>query len=109
MSLKDRLGRLTGEPVKPVQADPKQERLSELRKRIEEVMNRKERLGSPHVPQVQGRSVPIEHVVTGDEAATEHGRFFISRSTLKADDFHGHTRVRDFACSGMHLAAILAG
>ncbi len=109
MSLKDRLGRLTGEPVKPVQADPKQERLSELRKRIEEVMNRKERLGSPHTPRAQGRVVPIEHVVTGEDAATEHGRFFISRSTLKADDFHGHIRVCDFACPGMHSAAILGG
>jgi uncharacterized protein YprB with RNaseH-like and TPR domain len=109
MSLKDRLGRLTGEPVQPVQADPKQERLSELRKRIEEVMNRKERLGSPHAPRVQGRPVPIEHVVTGEEAATEHGRFFISHSSLNADDFHGHTRVCDFACPGMHSAAILTG
>jgi uncharacterized protein len=109
VSLKDRINRLTGETPKPVQADPKQERISELRKRIEEVMNRREHIAPAVVPQPRSPSVPLERVVEGEEIETEHGRFFCSRSTLAGPDFHGHSRISDLASMSMDTAAFLAG
>ncbi len=109
MSLKDRINRLTGEGPKPVQTDPKQERISELRKRIEEVMNRREHIAPAVVPQPRSAAVLLERVVAGEEVETEHGRFFCSRSTLAGSDFHGHSRVSDLACLSMDTAAFLAG
>jgi hypothetical protein len=109
MSLKDRINRLTGDTPKPVQDDPKQERISELRKRIEEVMNRRDRIAPVVVPQPRGASVALERVVEGEEVETEHGRFFCSRSTLAGTDSHGHSRVCDLACLSMGTAAFLAG
>ncbi len=109
MSLKDRINRLTGEGVKPVQADPRQERISELRRRIEEVMNRREHIAPAVAPQPRGTAVALERVVEGEEVETEYGRFFCSRSTLAEKDFHGHSRVGDLACLNMDTAAFLAG
>ena len=109
MSLKDRLDRLTGEAGRPVQADPKQGRLSELRRKIDEVMNRRERIVSAHPPQVKDGAVPLESVVAGEEVETPRGKFFVSRSSIKAADFHGHARVCDLACPSMEAAAFLAG
>jgi uncharacterized protein YprB with RNaseH-like and TPR domain len=109
MSLKDRINRLTGDTPKPVQADPKQERISELRKRIEEVMNRRDHIAPAVVPQPRSSAVPLERVVEGEEVATGHGRFFCSRSTLTGSDFHGHSRVSDLADLSMEAAAFLAG
>jgi uncharacterized protein YprB with RNaseH-like and TPR domain len=109
MSLKDRLGRLTGDAVTPFQADLKQDRVSELRGKISEVMNRRERLGAPRAPQVKDRPVSLECVIAGEAAETPQGRFFYSRNRLNAADFHGHTRVCDLVRSGMKAVAFLAG
>ncbi len=109
MSVRDRLGRLTGEDSKPHQADPRQERLSELRRKIEEVMNRSERL-APQAPHKPGRgSVPLEHVVAGEEVRSSHGAFFFSRSVLQPKESHGHSRVSDFSGPAMEAAAFLSG
>jgi uncharacterized protein len=108
MSLKDRLSRLTGDAGSPV-ADPKPDTVSELRGKISEIMNRRERLGAPHAPQVQDRAVSLESVVTGEEVKTPQGRYYLSRSRFNAADFHGHLRVSDLVCPSMAAAAFLAG
>jgi uncharacterized protein len=105
MSLKDRLGRLTGETAKPFQSDPQQDKISELRRRIDNVMNRRERIVPANTPKARRSAMPLEHVVAGEEARTPYGNFFISRSTLNADDVHGHARICDFACPSMKAAA----
>ena len=109
MSLKDRLSRLTGEAGSPVQADLKQDSVSALRGKISEIMNRRERLGAPHISQVKDRAVSLESVVAGEETETPQGKFFFSRSRFMAADFHGHTRVCDLVCPGMEAVAFLAG
>ena len=50
MSLKDRLDALTGEAAKPFQADPRQDKISELRRRIDRVMNRREHIVPASIP-----------------------------------------------------------
>ncbi len=109
MSIRDRLGRLTGEDRKPVQADPKQERLSELRRKIDEVMNRRGRLAPQSAPRPATGAVPLERVVTGEEVEAAGGRFFFSRSVLTGTDTHGHTRIGELAGACMDTAAFLAG
>ena len=108
MSLKDRLSRLTGEAGSPFHANLKHDRFSELRCKINEIMNRSERLGAHHISRVKDRPVSLESVVTGEEAETPQGRFFVSRRRLNAGDFHGHMRVGDLVCPCMEAVAFLA-
>ena len=48
-------------------------------------------------------------IIAGEEARTPYGNFFLSQSTLNADDAHGHWRICDFAQPSMDAAAFLAG
>ena len=108
MGLKDRLNRLTGEPAKPFQTGHGQEKISELRRRIDQVMNRRERFVPASTPKTRRSAMPLEHVVAGEEAQTAYGTFFLSHNTLNADDVHGHARICDFACLNMEATAFLA-
>lgn len=108
MSLKDRLGRLTGEPAGHIQTDPSQKTISELRRKIDEIMSRRERYAPTHFPSAQRNPIPLEHAVAGEETLTQHGSFFVSRSTYSGNDVHGHKRICDFACLDMEATALLA-
>ncbi len=109
MSLKDRLGRLTGETNKPLRTDPGPDKLSDLRRKIDEVMNRRERIAPTSTPRARRGAVPLEQVVAGEEARTPLGTFYFSRTTLNGDDTHGHARIRDFTCPSMEALALLTG
>jgi uncharacterized protein YprB with RNaseH-like and TPR domain len=109
MSLRDRLGRLTGEADKSFRTDPGQEKIGELRRKIDEVMNRRERIVPAGISRARRGAVPLEHVVTGEEVGTPYGNFFFSRGLLNADDAHGHGRIRDFTCPSMEALALLTG
>jgi uncharacterized protein len=108
MSVRDRLNRLTGEETKKPEANPRNETISELRKRVEALMARRERISQAGSSQPRDSAVPLEHVVTGEEVEMPQGRFFFSRSIFKAEDFHGHFRVCDLSCISMRAAGILA-
>ena len=107
MSLKDRLGRLTRETDKP--SSTKTEKISELRRKIDSIMNRRERLIPARIPEPRRSAVPLDTIITGEEARTPSGNFFLSQSTLNAEDDHGHCRICDLACPSMKAAALLTG
>jgi uncharacterized protein len=109
MSLKDRLGRLTGETDKSLQSDPGQDKISELRRKIDNIMSRRERIVTASIPAPRRSAIPLEDIVAGEEARMPYGNFFLSRGTLNADDAHGHWRIREFAQPSMKAAAFLAG
>ena len=109
MSLKDRLGRLTGETDKPFQIDPRQDKISELRRKIDRVMDRRERFAPVKIPEPRRAAIPLEQIIAGEEAQTPYGNFFLSQTILNADDTHGHWRICDFAQPSMDAAAFLAG
>lgn len=109
MSLKDRLSRLTGERPKSLSPDPQEDRIGELRRKLDRAMNRREQTPPAYVPATQRKVTPLEHVVMGEEARTSHGNFFVSRSTMNEDDVHGRVRIRDAARAGMEAVAFLAG
>ncbi len=108
MSLKDRLGRLTGDAPKPLSVDSPQEKLGELRKKIESVMSRRPS-APPGMAKTRQNGAPLEQVVAGVEARTPHGSFFLSRTTLKTGDVHGNARICDIACANMEAASFLTG
>ena len=109
MSLKDRLGRLTGEPDKSFQVDPGQDKNSELRRKIDQIMNRRERIAPARMSVTRKGVIPLEQIIAGEEARMPYGNFFLSRGTLNADNAHGHCRICDFAQPNMKAAAFLAG
>jgi uncharacterized protein len=108
MSLKDRLTRLTGDSSKPDATGPREDRISELRRRLDRAMDRRERTAPAPIP-TQRHATPLEKVISGEEVTTPHGNFFISRSILKGDDIHGCVRICEAACASMEAAAFLAG
>ena len=111
MSLKDRTQPPHREtPTNPFRQIPSKKRSAICGKRIEEVMNRRERMAPGSCPSAKrSRRSPWSSVVTGEEVETPQGRFFFSRSRLEGSDFHGHSRVCDLACLSMEAAAFLAG
>ena len=109
MSLKDRLTRLTGEAPKPSPIDPRQDRIAELRRKLDRAMKPREHNASAGIPASRGSVTPLEHVVAGEETRTSHGAFFLSRAAMKADDVHGHVRICDAARAGVEAAANLTG
>jgi hypothetical protein len=108
MSLKDRLNRLTGEGPNKLGTQPRNETISDLRRKVEALMTRRERISQVGSGQPRGSAIPIEHVVTGEEVEMPQGRFFFSRSRLEGSNFHGNYRVCDLACLSMEAAGILA-
>lgn len=108
MSLKDRLTRLTGDDPKPTSTDSRQEKIAELRRKLDTVMNRTAQSTSAASPK-RRNALPLEDVVNGEELQTAHGSFFLSRRTMKAGDAHGNERVCDVACASLHAASFLAG
>ena len=109
MSLKDRLGRLITDTDKPSGAGTEPEKISELRRKVENVMARRERIVPAGIPGTRSNPTPLNAVVDGEEARTPSGNFFLSRSTLNGDDTHGHCRICDLARTSMEAAAFLAG
>ena len=109
MSLKDRLSRLTSDAPKPSTADPQQERIAELRRRLDRAMNRPGSSPPSGVRTARERTTLLEQIVSGEEAHTPLGSFFVSRTTFKAGDLHGYARICDLACASMEATALLAG
>lgn len=109
MSLRERLGRLTGEGAKPARQETRQDAIGELRKRIEEMVIRRDRLGRPGPAAYRPLTIPLEEVVTGEEVVTDHGRFFFSSSRIEETDRHGRALIRDLSRLDMGGVCILAG
>jgi uncharacterized protein len=109
MSLKDRLTRLTGDSAKPAEPVTQQDGISELRRKIDRVMDRRERIAPAGVPATRRNATPLEHIVDGEETQTPYGSFFVSWNTMNAGAVHGNARICDTACVSMEAAAFLAG
>jgi len=110
MSVKDRLKRLTGEGQPAATGITQQEQISELRRKIDAIIAR--RAAYPryftdfrHTGPVRA----IHEVITGEEVKTALGACFFSRSTFKAQSYHGNIQIARFPDADMKAAAVLAG
>ena len=107
MSLKDRLNRLTGE--KPL--DPKDRngagQLGELRKRIDEILERRP-VRTVGLPASRGGSL-TELVPDSEECATPFGNVLVVHGRTHCGSFHGRKRIGELSQLNTRDAAILAG
>ena len=108
MSVRDRLNRLTGETGMSPPSDLKKATLNGLRKKIDAVMTRRERLGFLQTYPSKNNAIPLESLIAGEEMETPQGKFFCSRNNIHASDFHGHARIGDLALVSMEAAAFLS-
>ena len=110
MSVKDRLKRLTGEGQPAASKSPRQEQISELRRKIDDIMARRaaypQRTVAFHPP-LPAR--PLHEVITGEEVETDLGVCFFSRCTFKAQSYHGRILIGRLTGADMKAAAMLAG
>jgi uncharacterized protein len=109
VSLRDRIGRVTGDMPESASDRTRQDRIAELRRKLDRALKPREQVAPAGIPVTRRQATAIEHVVIGEEAQTLHGSFFISRSTIGSDDVHGHARICDLARVSVETAAFLAG
>jgi len=105
MNLRDRIRSLTGEGEPRPKSPDRRENLLELRKRVEEIMNRRppRRTVAPGRP--GGTRAAIED---GEEIANEHGRCIVLSRRTEGSSLHGRRPVREFAAMNMKTASLLA-
>src|SRR5208337_5985 len=101
--------RLTGDEPRPLSTDQKKDRIAELRRKLDRVMNRRAPSAPASIPTTRQNATPLEHVVVGEEARTSYGSFFVSRGTMNGDDAHGRGRISEAACASLAAAAFLTG
>lgn len=107
MSIKARLDRLTGEKTSTVPADPdaqgKQEKISDLRRRIDSVIERR--------PVHRNRIYrPLTEVIAdSEEANTSLGKVVVFHGRYHRGAFHGCKRIGDLTNLSTGNAAILGG
>ena len=106
MNLRDRLRILTGEDKTETKSSPRKEEIAELRKRIDEIMERR----PPRRTVVQGRAISARTAIEdAEEIANEHGRCLVLSRRIEGSSFHGHRPVREFSGTDMNAAALLSG
>ena len=94
MKVTDRLKRLTGEGGRQPGGDSTKEIISELRSRIDAIMERRDRIGKRPEARYLPSSAALEEVMTGEEITNEFGRFFFTRTRYPGSASHGRHLMR---------------
>jgi uncharacterized protein len=106
----DKLRRLTGENIKvPAEPVAKDEKLAELRRRIDDVMSRRRE----HDPSTANRKTStrgdnLQEFVSGEEIENDYGKFFLISDVVRGSCRHGHRLISDAYDFDMTAAAMLA-
>ncbi|MEN6318728.1 MAG: ribonuclease H-like domain-containing protein [Syntrophaceae bacterium] len=108
MSTIKRLQRLTGENLSKNKSSLRSDEISDLRKRIESVMSRRQSAVSTSPPRQYGTPLVLEEIIEGDEIHTPHGKFFISYGFYTGSSKHGRRRIREISAIDMNAVALLA-
>jgi len=105
MNLRDRIRSLTGEAEPRPKSSDRREDLLELRKRVEEIMNRR----PPRRTVAPGRAGAARAAIEdGEEIANEFGRCIVLSRRTEGSSLHGRRPVREFAAMDMKAASLLA-
>jgi uncharacterized protein YprB with RNaseH-like and TPR domain len=109
MSVKERLKRLSGESNQPPSDTSRKEIISQLRKKIDAVMERRDRF-EPR-PSVTYREPPIalQDLITGEEVENSYGRFYFCRSLYPGSACHGRHLICSLRSTDMEAAVYLSG
>jgi hypothetical protein len=105
MNLRDRIRSLTGETAPEPKASPRKDEIAALRKRVEEIMNRRpvRRTVAPGRPGITRSAIG-----DGEEIANEFGRCVVLSRRTEGSSLHGRRAVREFAAMDMKAASLLA-
>ncbi len=111
MSVTKRLKRLTGEETEAKKPPARSDQLSELRRRVEEIMNRRpaSKPAAGTRPAAGRHTPPLDALVNGREMDSPHGRLFVSHDVHEEHDRHGHRSIGEYAAVDMAAAAFLSG
>ncbi|MFB3924522.1 MAG: ribonuclease H-like domain-containing protein [Syntrophales bacterium] len=110
MSTIDRLRRLTGEEKPEQKKGADDLRIGELRRRIEQIMERRPaRQMSSVVSHARPEAGDLREIAEGEEISTPYGKIFVAFDRIPAGHFHGLRRIGEIARLDMRKAAILAG
>lgn len=111
MSVIDRLKRLQGDkPAGAEQINEKQKQLGELRRRIEQILDRRPSAPRTAPPDLlSGDPLPLESLDPGREAETPFGRVYVLHGELDIGQFWGRRRLREWCDADGRALAILAG
>jgi uncharacterized protein YprB with RNaseH-like and TPR domain len=108
MSTIKRLQRLTGENLSENKSSLRSDEISELRKRIESIMSRRQGIVPKPSPRHYGIPLVLEEIIEGDEIHTPHGKFFISYGFHTGSSKHGRRRIGEITAIDMNAVALLA-
>ena len=109
MSVKDRLQRLTGEKPQPEGQTSKQDVINSLRKKIDVIMERRDRIETRPAVSYQGPVRALEELITGEEVENSYGKFYFTRNRFKGSGAHGNQLIRTLSAIDMVSAGCLAG
>jgi len=107
MSTRDRLKRLTGGTAPPEKE--KDDRLGDLRRRIDAILSRKREPPTPPRPAVTGGGRALEELLAGREERTPWGPFFSVEAVSGAETVHGCRPLGELADVSMERLSLLAG
>jgi len=108
MSVIKRLQRLTGEWSQKTEERDHQTEIAALRKRIDRIMTRRPKGGTPSSIPPDRRFLSLTAAIPGEDHCNDSGTCFVQESFFEASAWHGHRRVGDFSGLNMEAAAALA-
>jgi len=101
VSVKERLQRLTGEAKPDKKKSERENKISELRGRIDAIMSRRPESKVSPQAQFRGERVELKDVVRGEEVENAHGRFYLSHDVVAASSYHGSRRIEELSSLDM--------
>jgi uncharacterized protein len=108
MDIKNRLKRLTGGEQKAAPPVDRRRDVSELRRRIEEIMARRPVSDAPPRTHPHPPGPALEELMVGQEVRNEHGAFFAAEASIVVSRLHGSLPLDEFFPLDMPAAALLA-
>jgi uncharacterized protein YprB with RNaseH-like and TPR domain len=106
----EKLKRLTGENIKAsVEPAAKNEKLAELRRRIDDVMSRSHKHGRIAANRkINTACDNLQEFVCGEEIENDYGKFFLISDVVRGSCRHGHRNISEAFDFDMTAAAMLA-
>jgi len=108
MTFRDRLEKLSQGPPGSVHPAGVRPVVSELRKRIDEIMNRGRASAGPVKPQGLEPELRLEEAVGGQAVTNNHGMFHLVQLRLESHERHGHETMAALSSVDMDGAGVLS-
>jgi len=110
MSSIEKLKRLTGENIKtPVEPSEKNEKLTDLRRRIDDIMSRPHKHNqNAAIQRMNAAADKLQELVSGEEIENDYGKFFLISDFVRGSCRHGHRNISEAYDFDMTAAAMLA-